>query len=147
MTAVPPPAPAVQVQRAPDLDGLASIVADLIDGNLAEEPERERLLAGRPWQVDVHIPEADSRFVLRLGEGRLRLGMQSDGSPDLLITADGDTLIDLPATPLVAGVPDPRRAPARAVLAKIARRQLRVRGLIRHPVLLTRLLRLLHTDS
>lgn len=141
------PVPDVQVRRDAGLDGLADMVADLLDGNLVGDPERARLLAGRTWRVGVHVPEAESRFALEVGEGRLTMTGSDGGFCALAITADGDTLIELPSLPLVAGLPDPRRAPARAVIAKILRRQLRIRGLLRHPVLLTRVLRLLHTDS
>lgn len=141
------PVPGVQVQREAGLDGLADMVADLLDGNLDGDPERARLLSGKTWRVGVHVPEAESRFRLEIGEGRLAMSGLNGGSCDLAITADGDTLIELPSLPLVVGLPDPRRAVARAVIAKILRRQLRIRGLLRHPVLLTRVLRLLHTDS
>jgi len=136
----------IQVQRGPGLDGLASMVADLFDGNLAADPGRASLLTGRTWRTSVLIAEADSEFALVVGDGRLAMTATA-GPAELVIAADGDTLIELPDVPLIAGLPDLRRPPGRALVAKILRRQLKVRGLLRHPVLLTRLLRLLTTGS
>lgn len=136
----------IRVQRGPGLDGLALMVADLLDDNLAADPGRARLLAGRTWRASVLIAEADSRFALEVGNGRLAL-TTSDGPAELVIAADGDTLIELPDIPLIGGLPDLRRAPGRVLVAKILRRRLTVRGLLRHPVLLTRLLRLMTIDS
>jgi len=122
------------------------MVADLLDDNLAADPGRGRLLAGRTWRVTVVVAEADSCFTLTFGAGLLaRIGTAE--AAQLVVAADGDTLIALPEVPLIAGLPDPRRALGRALIAKILRRQLKVRGLLRHPVLLTRLLRLLSTNS
>lgn len=143
MTATSAP---VRACRSADLDGLATMVADLLDGNLAADPALAGLLRGVIWRAAVHVPEAESRFTLEVGGGYLAV-LSTKCRAELAITTDGDTLIELPSLPLIAGLPDPRRAEARAVLAKIRRRRLRIRGLLRHPVLLTRVLRLLHTDS
>jgi hypothetical protein len=59
------------------------------------------------------------------------------------VRSDAETLLALTTAPLLAGLPDVRSPEGRAVLGRLLGRRLVVRGLVRHPVRLTRLTALL----
>ena len=115
--------------------GLASMVADLIEQNLARDPARMALLRKSVAVLDA--PDADVTVFLRIERDGVRVG---DGDvPD----ADSGRLLDLTTVPLRAGLPDPLRPVGRAIVGDLLRGRIRIRGLLRHPVRLGRLTKLL----
>jgi hypothetical protein len=136
-----------RVERSPELDGLADMVADLFSDNLANEPARGALLRGRPWRVEVIVVDAESQFVISITPGGVAITPADGAKSSLRVSTDGETLIDLPEVPLLLGLPDPRRAGGRTIISKLLRRKLRIGGLLLHPLRLTRLLRLLNTAT
>ena len=135
----------VEVAQSEELDGLGSIVADLLADNLASEPGRERLVRGRKWAVAIAVPEAESSFRINLGGETITVVADTADQPTLRLTTDGDTLIEIPEVQLVAGLPSPFTASGRLLISKLLRRQVVIEGIVRHPILLTRILRLLNT--
>jgi hypothetical protein len=123
-------------------NGLARLLAGLLEANLARRPERAALL--RPAVVEVDAADAAVAVTVRLDRGRVRV---SNGSamprPDLRVRASGHDLLALSAAPLRLGFPDPFRREGRVVLRRIASGQVRVSGMLRHPVVLSRFSRLL----
>lgn len=123
-------------------NGLARMLAGLVEANLARRPERAALL--RPGVVEVDAADAAVAVTVRLDEGRVRVSNGSDTpQPDVRVRASGHDLLALSAVPLRLGFPDPLRTEGRAVLRRIASRQVRVSGMFRHPVVLSRFSRLL----
>jgi hypothetical protein len=135
----------VTVSCSDEVDGLGSIVADLLSDNLLADSSRSKLLQGKPWVVAISIPEAESRFRIILKSDAAAVDVISPQKPILEITTDGDTLIGLPEVPLIVGLPSPFAGSGRDLIAKILNGQLKIRGLVKHPIKVTRVLRLLNT--
>lgn len=135
----------VDVSQSDELDGLGSIVADLLRDNLTADPSLAKLLGGEPWAAAVNVPEAESEFTIVIGEGSIGVGVTSPQTPDLRITTDGDTLIALPEVPLLAGLPSPLAPSGRELITKLLRGELKIGGLLQHPIKVTKALRLLNT--
>ena len=123
-------------------NGLAAMLGGVIEGNLAAHPERESLL-GRPATYAIVAQDIDVAVSIRLGDGAVKVRNGVVGRPDVLVQGDSDTLISLSTVPLRFGLPDATKHEGRAVMKKLARRELRVRGLVRHPGKLARLNKLL----
>jgi hypothetical protein len=122
--------------------GLARMLAGLLETNLARRPDLTALL--RPAVVEVDAADAGVVVTVRLESGRVRVSNgPATARPDLRIRASGHDLLALSAVPLRLGFPDPLRREGRAVLHQITSRQVRVWGMIRHPVTLSRFARLL----
>ncbi len=135
----------VEVTQSDELDGLGAIVADLLTDNLAADPSLEKLLQGRQWAALVSVPEAESQFHIIIGNGAVSVDVTAPTEPALRITTDGDTLIALPEVPLIAGLPSPLTASGRELIAKLLKGDLKIGGLLQHPVKVTKALRLLNT--
>ncbi|MFM7719393.1 MAG: hypothetical protein ACKO8G_07925 [Actinomycetota bacterium] len=125
----------------PEPNGLASLVGGLIEGNLAMHPARVDLL--RPARIDLEGLDAGVAIALRFGAGSVEVANGPSPRPHLAIAADAAALLDLARAPLRLGFPDPFHADGRAVLVGLLRGDLRVRGLLRHPIRLARFSRLL----
>jgi hypothetical protein len=124
-------------------NGLASMLGTLIEQNLIRDPARRPLL--RPAVVTVTATDADVGVTLRIGQGELEIVNGADPHAQLDVSTDSHRLLDLASAPLRLALPDVLDARGRAVITSLLRRRLRVRGLWRHPLLLTRLNRLLST--
>lgn len=127
-------------------NGLADLVGRLIASNLEREPRRRRLL--RPAVVGLSASDAGVRATIRLSPAGVTVSNGPAGTkPHLLIGADAYDLIELAAAPLRLGLPDVFDARGRAVLGQIVHRHVRVSGMLRHPIRLTRFTRLLSVGA
>jgi hypothetical protein len=123
-------------------NGLARMLAGLLEGNLARRPERAALL--RPAVVEIGATDAGVAVTVRLDGERVRVSNGTGGPrPDVRVRASGHDLLALSAAPLRFGFPDPFRREGRAVLGRIASGKVRVSGMVRHPIVLSRFSRLL----
>lgn len=125
-----------------DPNGLASLVGGLIEGNIAMHPSRAELL--RPARIDLTGRDAGVTVSLRMGDGKVDVanGPLSD-RPHLSVEADSGALLDLARAPLRMGFPDAFHPDGRAVLRALLKGDLKVRGLLLHPLRLSRFSRLL----
>lgn len=121
--------------------GLASMVADLIEQNLARDPTRTALLRRSVAVLDAL--DADVTVFLRIERDGVRVGDGDVPDAHLRIRSDSGRLLDLTTAPLRAGLPDPLQPEGRAIVGDLVRRRIRIRGLLRHPVRLARLTKLL----
>jgi hypothetical protein len=122
-------------------NGLAAMIGGLIEGNLKDHPERERLL--RPAVVGIVADDAGVGITLRIAPGRVVVANGVIGDPTVIVRADSGTLTELTSAPLRFGFPDALTAEGRAVTRKLASGDLKVKGLSRHPGTVRRLNRLL----
>jgi hypothetical protein len=123
-------------------NGLASMLGGLIEGNLAAHPELEKLLA-RPATYAIVAPDVDVAVSIRLIPGRVTVRNGVVGRPDVKVTTDSETLVELSSVPLKFGLPDLMTKAGREVNKKLLKGRLKVKGLLLHPGKLGRLNKLL----
>jgi hypothetical protein len=123
-------------------NGLASMIGGLIEANMAAHPDRARLLRP-PAMVGIVARDAEVACTVGLSTDRVTVINGLAGRPAVVVGADTETLTELTTVPLRIGFPDATTAAGRAVTAKLLRGELKVRGLLRHPSVVSRLTRLL----
>jgi len=121
---------------AADPAGLASMIGSLIEQNLARDPDRRRLL--RRGIAALAATDAGVAVTLRMSPGAVLVEHGADPRAQVLVRATGARLLTLAAAPLRGGLPDPVSRQGRAVLADVATGRVRIRGLVRHPLLVRR---------
>jgi hypothetical protein len=121
--------------------GFATLVAELIEQNLAREPERRRLL--RRCVAVLEAPDADVTVHLRIGPDGVRVGDGNVPDAHVRVRADADRLLQLTTVPLRFGLPNVLRPDGRAIVRDLIARRLAIRGLLTHPLRLARLTELL----
>jgi hypothetical protein len=126
---------------SPEPSGLASIVADLVEQNLARDPARRALLL--PTVAVLDAPDADVVVFLRIGRDDVRVGDGDVPDAHVRIRSDSGRLLDLTTAPLRFGFPDALSPEGRAIVRDLLLRRIRIRGLLRHPLRLARLTKLL----
>lgn len=123
-------------------NGLASMIGGLIEANLHSNPGRVELL--RPAVVAFTATDAEASAWLRIARsGVVVVNGRPAARVDLGVRALSADLIALAAVPLRMGLPNPARRGGRAIIGKLLRGRIRVSGLLRHPLRLARLTRLL----
>jgi hypothetical protein len=133
-------------------NGLALMLAQLVEENLREHPWKERdLLALDRLAVGIVAPDADVRLTMVFEAGRLTLcgGLRPDC--DLLVRTDAERVARLSHLPVrrigPLRLPDYLCAAGRRLLFDLVRGRLRVKGLLCHPLKVTRLMRLLSVNA
>jgi hypothetical protein len=130
--------------RFPDAEpnGLADLVGRLIEINLEAEPDRRALL--RDTVVLLTASDAAIEATVALSSAGVEISNGRAASrPHLVIDADAYDLIELAGAPLRFGFPDVVHPQGRSVIRRIATRHVRVSGMLRHPIRLSRFTRLL----
>ena len=123
-------------------NGLADLVGRLIETNLEAEPDRRALL--RDTVVLLTASDAAIEATITLSSDGVAVSNGPAGPrPHLVLTADAYDLVELAGAPLRFGFPDVLRAQGRSVIRGIATRHVRVSGMVRHPIRLSRFTRLL----
>jgi hypothetical protein len=123
-------------------NGLADLVGRLIETNLEADPGRRSLL--RDTVVRLRASDAATEATVALSSDGVAVSNGPVGRrPHLLIDAEAYDLNELAGAPLRFGFPDAVHAKGRAVLRRIATRHVRVSGMVRHPIRLSRFTRLL----
>jgi hypothetical protein len=124
-------------------NGLAAMVGGLIEANLRQHPERRTLL--RPAVVELVAADAGVSVQIVLSPERVSVssGSASPGRPRVRVRADADALLLLSSAPLRFGLPDASSRDGRRVLAKVLRGEIRISGLVVHPLTVARFARLL----
>ena len=116
--------------------GFRDLLEDLLAANLRRCPQRASLIRRREAAVLIAtdaglavtvrmLPAADVPGSVSVRDGE-------DPEAAIAVRAESLALLELAGTPLRFGLPDPLTADGRDVLLQIARRRIRVRGMVRH---------------
>ena len=133
-------------------NGLALMLAQLVEENLREHPWKQRdLLALDPLAVGIVAPDADVRLTMVFDAGRLTLFAGLHPACDLLIRTDAERVAKLGHLPVSKigplRIPNYLGSFGRRLIADLFTGRLRVKGLLSHPFKLVRLQRLLSVNG
>jgi hypothetical protein len=112
-----------------DPNGLAQMVAGLIEANVAADPGKERLLATMRGAVQLDVPDAGVTVGLKFIPGVVTVTSTAVPGADVRIRADADTVLGLSTVPLRLGLPDLLTEEGRRVAKKLLTGRLRIGGL------------------
>lgn len=141
---VEPPASVVMVDDQPN--GLAAMMADLLRANLERRPERAKYLRS-PASFTITGADIGLSLTLRITDGQILVASGKTKPPAAVrVRGEGVQLLELSSVPLRFGFPDLLTPQGRAALKAMRSGKLKVKGLLRHPGMVSRLNRLLAVD-
>jgi hypothetical protein len=117
--------------------GFRALVEGLLQTNVLRCPERAMLIRRREAAALV-ATDAGVAVTIRLlpggahAPGSVVVHDGEDPGAEIAVHAGSMALLELAGTPLRFGLPDVLTSSGRGVLLQIARRRIRVRGLVRH---------------
>jgi hypothetical protein len=141
---------AVTLKDGPDANGIAGVVATLLEQNLEEFPDRVELARKLTRPVSITGSDIDSTCTISCSSRDLTVSNDVVGRPSVTVTATVEQILDLSQLRmrgqglLPVGFFTKRGL---RVLAAIAVGNLKVRGLLIHPVTALRVIALLSVVS
>jgi hypothetical protein len=118
----------IQLDAPAQEGGLGPMLAELIRQNIEQRPERRAVFDRLRGSVALRSTDAEATVTMSFAEDGLTVWDGVKGTPDLTITADSLTLLELTGARLKLGLPDLTHASGRAVLAKLVAGKLKIKG-------------------
>jgi hypothetical protein len=110
-------------------NGLAQMLAGLVEANLASNPTKARLLESARGAAQITVSDAGVTIGLKFVPGTLTVTSGPVPGADIRIATDAETLMSLSTVPLRAGLPDLLQPQGRQAAAGALTGRLKVRGL------------------
>ena len=131
--------PQITVDGNAQENGLANMVAELLRANVESSPYKSAVFSRMKASVGLMATDAEVGVTLAFDRGSCVVHDGLLAGAAVSVTADSESIIELSNVRLVAGLPFYFDRAGRSVLRKVLGRTIRIRGLLRHPVTLTRL--------
>lgn len=119
------------------------VIADLLSSNLRQRPEKMKVFQGMFGKVAIHLPDIDAAVTLIFLRGSLKIEKGVAENPDLIIRSSSEKIISLNAISVKFGMPYYFDGAGMSVLRQLVKGDLKIRGMFAHPLLLTRLTKIM----
>jgi hypothetical protein len=134
-----------QINFAPGMDdpGLPSMIADIIKANLAVKPQKQNDFNALNGNICLQAEDAGLNMTMVFDKGTLTIHNGKVGNPKLCISTDSGTLLNLPNIDIKFGLPYYFDKVGLEVVKKVLNGGLKIKGLLIHPIMLTRFTKLM----
>jgi hypothetical protein len=112
--------------------GLAVMLQDLIVQNIAQNPHKLTDFNRLDISIGLDVSDVEIKLTLAFSDGALTIQPGIKGQPELNITADSGTVMNLSNQKIKWGLPYYFDETGRVIMAAMRSRRLRVAGMIRH---------------
>ncbi len=119
--------------------GLAEMLFNLLGQNLEQKPKKMSSFRALDSNVAIVARDIDIAVTLTFGGGKLKIYNDLIGKADLKIIADHDAILDLTLINIFWGLPNYFDRIGRTILKKVLIGDLKIEGLLRHPIQLIHL--------
>jgi len=119
--------------------GLAEMLFNLLRQNLEQNPQKMSSFEALGSNVVMVARDIDITITLIFKRGELKIYDGAVGDVDLKIIADHDAILDLSLINIFMGLPNYFDKIGRTILKKVLLGDLKIKGLLRHPIQLTHL--------
>ena len=134
-----------QIKFAPGMDdpGLPVMIADIIKGNLDAKPQRQNDFNALNGNICMQAEDAGLDMTMAFDKGTLTIHNGKVGNPKLCISTDSGTLLNLANIDVKFGLPYYFDEVGLGVIKKVLTGGLKIKGLLIHPIMLTRFTKLM----
>ncbi len=119
------------------------ILSELIESNLTQKPEKMKTFNNLRGVIGIDLKDIDAAVTLFFQGGRLKIEQGIVGKPDLVIRTDSDKVVGLNSITIKFGLPYYFDEAGMTVLKQLMSGELKVEGMLAHPVKLTRLTKIM----
>ncbi len=119
--------------------GLAEMLFNLLRQNLEQKPQKLSSFEALDSNIVMVARDIDITLTLAFKRGRLKIYDGIVGNPDLKIIANHDAILELSLINICMGLPNYFDKTGRNVVKKLLLGDLKIEGLLRHPLQLTHL--------
>ena len=122
--------------------GLAQMLFNLLRQNLEQNPQKLSSFEALHSNVVIVARDIDITVTLAFRKGELTIYNDIVRKADLTIIADHDAILDLSLINIFLGLPNYFDKVGRGILRRLLLGNLKIKGLLKHPVQLTHLTKL-----
>lgn len=135
----------VQIDLAPGIEdgGLATMMADIIKGNLRDKPKREKDFNALNGNIYMQAEDAEVDLTMAFKKGSLLVHNGKVGKPKISIVTDANSLLELANISVKLGLPYYFDETGRSIIRKLLARKLKIKGLFTHLIALTHFTKLM----
>ena len=119
------------------------VISELLAGNVQQKPDKMKTLENMYGVVALNLPDIEAAVTLIFAGGKVRIEPGIVGKPDLIINSSSEKIISLNAINIKFGLPYYFDEAGMNVLKQLLSGELKIQGMFTHPVLLTRLTKLM----
>ncbi len=119
------------------------VISDLLTGNLQQKPDKMKTLEHMYGVVALNLPDIEAAVTLIFAGGKVRIEPGIVGKPDLIINSSSEKIISLNAINIKFGLPYYFDEAGMNVIKQLLSGELKIQGMFTHPVLLTRLTKIM----
>ncbi len=130
--------PDIKLAPGAEEAALAGMLADMLRGNLENKPERVKDFNALNISIGIEATDAETQITLAFANGKLTVH-KGLVNPGIVITTDSTSLLELAALNIKYGMPWYFDEKGMAVVKKLLKREVKIKGLLVHPLALTRL--------
>jgi len=123
--------------------GLPVMIADIIKGNLAIKPQKQNDFNVLNGNIYIMATDAGIDMTMAFEKGNLTVHSGKVGNHKISISADSATLLDLANVDFKFGLPYLFDDVGKGIVKKFLNSQLKLEGLLTHPVMLTKFAKLM----
>jgi hypothetical protein len=134
----------VDVKLAPGADevAMAVMLSEMLKANL-EKPEKQKDFNKLKARVYINAKDAEAEMTMVFDKGSLTVYGGKEGKPDIAIITDAATLLDLANINIKFGMPYYFDETGMAVVKKLLKRELQIKGMFTHYFALNRLTKIM----
>ncbi len=121
----------------------SSVITDLLSSNLQQKPDKMKTFRSMWGVVGLNLPDIEAAITMIFAGGRVRIEPGIVGKPDLVINSSSEKIISLNAISIKFGLPYYFDEAGLNVLKQLASGELRIQGMFTHPILLTKLTKIM----
>ncbi len=119
------------------------IISDLLASNMEQKTEKMRTFQSMYGIVAIDLKDIEAAVTLIFAGGKLRIAPGIVGKPDIIIKTDSDKVIGLNSISIKFGLPYYFDEAGLTVLKQLATGELKIQGMFTHPILLTKLTKIM----
>jgi len=121
---------------------MAGMLADMLKANL-EKPEKLKDFNNLKARVYLYAKDADAGITMDFDKGKLVVYGGEEGKPDISITTDAATLLELANINIKFGMPNYFDKTGREIVKKLLKRELKIKGMFTHLGALTKVTKIM----
>jgi hypothetical protein len=119
------------------------VITDLLSSNLQQKPDKMKTFQNMWGVVGLNLPDIEAAITMIFAGGRMRIEPGIVGKPDLVINSSSEKIISLNAITIKFGLPYYFDEAGINVLKQLASGELKIQGMFTHPILLTKLTKIM----
>lgn len=132
----------ITLEKGAEEVGLAVMVADLIRQNIEAKPAKKKYLNKLSKNVSINAVDAGVSITLKFAKGKLTISGSEDKNAHVKITTDSQTILDLSAIKIIAGIPWFFDSTGLKVIKKMLTGKLKIKGMLAHLLTILNLMKL-----